>query len=835
MKPVRLLLLAAIAGWPGLPAQAALTPEQLQQLPPLAGHQVNFTKEIKPIFEASCVKCHGRGRDKGGFLIDSRETLLKGGHTGPAIVPGKSAESYLIELVMGFDPDNVMPQKGTKLTREQIGLLRGWIDQGAQWDAGVSFAKAEPINLRPRRPEVPPGRDKNANPIDRFVDAYFAAHKIKPPKVVDDRVFARRVYLDTIGLLPPPEELETFVADPASRDKDKRGQLVRRLLADNENYAIHWMTFWNDMLRNDYRGTGYIDGGRKQITHWLYAALEKNLPYDRFVAELIDPKPESEGFTKGIVWRGVVNASQTPQMQAAQNISQVFMGVNLKCASCHDSFINDWTLADAYGLAGIYSDGPLEMVLCDKPTGKTAALRFIYPQLGEMNPQADKPARLKQLAQLITQRQDGRLTRTFVNRLWREFFGRGLVEPVDEMENPAWNVDLLDWLAEDFADHGYDAKHTIELMLTSRAYQLPSVAATEQTDKAFVFRGPIVRRMSAEQFRDAVTAVTGIGYATPAADLPLEGGRTGAKAAQATAVSPKWIWNNPDAASKAKAETIYLRKEFTLPELPTEAAVVLTCDNAFQLQVNGQRAGEGDVHTRSYVFDVRSKLKRGQNFIAVKAVNRLPGDVDPKAGEAVPGTENPAGFIFVARLRAGTNVMDFGSDGSWLWSTGSADWNKPQIVADKWSNVAVLGGVTIEPWKLRSNFAQQALAKTGYGQVRAALVAADSLQTALGRPNREQVVTVRASTATTLQALELTNGAELARILGGGAEKVLAEKNGAKSSDLAKELYRKALGRNPTSAELNTAREILGQPVQKAGMEDLMWALAMLPEFQLIY
>ena len=117
-------------------ARAELSPEQLLQLPPPASHAVNFSKEIKPIFEASCIKCHGRGRDKGGFRIDSRDTLIKGGNDGPAIVPGKSAESHLIELVMGFDPDSVMPQKGTKLTRDEIGNLRAWIDQGAQWDAG---------------------------------------------------------------------------------------------------------------------------------------------------------------------------------------------------------------------------------------------------------------------------------------------------------------------------------------------------------------------------------------------------------------------------------------------------------------------------------------------------------------------------------------------------------------------------------------------------------------------------------------------------------------------------------------------------------------------------
>jgi len=626
---------------------AALKPEQIKALPPPATHTIDFSKEIKPIFEASCIKCHGRGRDKGDFKIDSRETLLQGGGSGPAIAVGKSAESYLIELVMGFDPDNVMPQKGTKLTREQIGLLRAWIDQGAKWDAGVTFAKLEPVNLKSRKPEITGKAGAAGNPVDRLMDTYFAEHKFKPAKPVSDRVFARRVYLDVIGLLPPEAELKAFVADKA---KDKRAQLVRRLLADNENYALHWMSFWNDMLRNDYKGTGYIDGGRKQITQWLYTSLEKNKPYNQFVAELIDPLPESEGFTKGIVWRGVVNASQTPQMQAAQSISQVFMGVNLKCASCHDSFINDWTLADAYGLAGIYSDGPLEMVHCDKPTGKQASLRFIYPQLGEINATAPKPERLKQLAKLVSQREDGRLTRTFVNRLWQKFFGQGLVEPVDDMEKPAWNTDLLDWLAEDLADHGYDAKHTIELMLTSRAYQLPSVGSTEQTDVNFVFRGPYVRRMSAEQFRDSVSILTDSWYA--------------------------------------------------------------------------------------------------------KSTARI--------------------------IRA---------DGS----------------------------------------------TNGFSHVRSVLVPADTLQIALGRPNREQVVTVRASTATTLQALELTNGADLARAIQHGAEKLLAEQKSSSARNLADAIYLKALGRSPTGKEMSAAEDLLGETTQKAGVEDLMWTLAMLPEFQLIY
>jgi len=455
-------MMLRLANWIFLlsPALAlAMTPEQVAQLPPPANHRIDFSKEIQPIFEASCIKCHGRGKDKGGLRIDTRETLLKGGDSGAVVIPGKSTDSLLIALVQGFDPDSVMPKKGSRLTSDQIGVLRAWIDQGAEWDSHVTFARLPPANLKPRLPEVPPG-PKNDNPIDQFLQPYFAVHNFKSRPPVNDRVFARRVYLDVIGLLPAPKVLESFVSN--KRD-NKRELFVRDLLANNRDYAINWLSFWNDLLRNDYKGTGYIDGGRKQITTWLYSALQTNMPFNQFVAQLINPVTNSEGFTKGIVWRGVVNASQTPQMQAAQNISQVFMGVNLKCASCHDSFVNDFTLADSYGLASVYADGPLEMVRCDKPTGQKAALKFIYPELGDISPDADKLTRLKQLAEIITKRDDGRLTRTLVNRIWQRLMGRGLVEPVDEMEKTAWNQDLLDWLAAGLAEHKYELKHTLEL------------------------------------------------------------------------------------------------------------------------------------------------------------------------------------------------------------------------------------------------------------------------------------------------------------------------------------------------------------------------------------
>jgi len=137
-------------------------------------------------------------------------------------------------------------------------------------------------------------------------------------------------------------------------------------------------------LRNDYKGTGYIDGGRKQITGWLYRSLVENKPYDVFVRELVAPQTESAGFARGIVWRGQVNASQKPELQFAQNVGQVFLGINLKCASCHDSFVDNWKLTDSYGLAAITSESPLPMFRCDVPTGKTAAPYLLFPDLGKL-------------------------------------------------------------------------------------------------------------------------------------------------------------------------------------------------------------------------------------------------------------------------------------------------------------------------------------------------------------------------------------------------------------------------------------------------------------------
>ena len=815
-------LLAALTA-----AQAKLSPAQIAGLPAPATRRVDFARDVKPIFDAACVKCHGKGKDKGGFSLETSASFRKGGDSGVPVMAGKSAGSLLIELVAGFDPETVMPKKGSKLKPEQIGVLRAWIDQGANWPEEITFKKTPVNNLHPRRVELPMVKGV-ANPVDRLLAAYFSTRHVPAKDSVEDRVFARRVYLDVIGLLPTPEELKEFLADAHA---DKRERLVTKLLSDRRRYAEHWLTFWNDLLRNDYKGAGYIDNGRKQISSWLFSTLLTNMPYDTFVAQLVNPTAESEGFINGISWRGAINASQKPVMQAAQSLGQVFMGVNLKCASCHDSFINDYTLADSYGIAAIFATNDLEIAECDKPTGKFAKVKFLYSELGDIDGTLPKKERARRLAEILTSKQDGRLTRTIVNRLWARFMGRGLVEPVDEMDVPAWNADVLDWLAEDLADHGYDLQRTMKWILTSRAYQMPAVNLGEQTGRDFVFTGPAIRRMSAEQFRDALGELTGVWHEKPAAKFasPPDG------AAPALPKNAQWIWSEPDADQKALAETIYLRKTFTLRAVPDEATAAIACDNSFTLYVNGKKVVNGKDFSQPNFADLKPHLKAGENVIAVAAVNHTP-DNNPPSANAVPkeSDANPAGFIFVARLR-GSQTMDLASDASWLASKEKKDgWEKPQFDTANWKPAATLGGANMKPWALASALAQAMSLAEIHGGVRTSLVAADPLAVALGRPNREQITTTRQSTATTLQGLELTNGETLNKIVKRGAEKLLAGRK-RPTGELVSDIFVKSLGRPPAKNELKLATELVGSPAQPEGVEDLLWSVAMLPEFQLIY
>jgi hypothetical protein len=367
------------------------------------------------------------------------------------------------------------------------------------WQGFRDRQRAEVAELG--KPPAPPGGE--GSPLDRFLAAHWAKEKLAAPGVVDERTFARRVYFDVVGLPPTVEQLEQFLHDS---NPDKRQNLVDALLTDKQGYAEHWMTFWNDLLRNDEQTN--IDGLRKPVTPWLYKSLLDNKPLDLFVAELLNPGHDGpDGYLKGVNWRGRVNASQTPPVQAAQNVSQVFLAAPLKCASCHDSFINEWKLQQAYGMASFFSPTDLSMHRCDKDTGKVVGPKFLFDGLGELPAMADLESRHRTVAQMVTRPKNPRFARTMVNRLWKRLLGRGLFEPVDNFDGNAPNADLLDWLAHDFMSHDYDAKQTLRLILLSSVYQAP-VDRTRAKDGAPLV-GPVERRLTGEQCLDAVAEVTG--------------------------------------------------------------------------------------------------------------------------------------------------------------------------------------------------------------------------------------------------------------------------------------------------------------------------------------
>ena len=356
--------------------------------------------------------------------------------------------------------------------------------------------------------------------MDRFINDYLRRQGLPVAQPgVGDAVFARRVYFDLWGLPPSPAQLQRFVED---RDPRKREYLIDALLRERRLYAGNWISWWNDLLRND-TGVNY-QGDRKSITPWLFSALQWNQSYTRMVSQLVNPvqKQDPDGFLIGVNWRGTVNASQTPYMQAAQNTAQIFLGINLKCASCHDSFVNKYKLRESYGMAALFApESKLELVRCDVKQGKFVTPQLLYPELGSVAEDAPLADREAAAAAFFTDDRNGRVPRTIVNRYWQKLFGRGLVEPVDDMDSEPWDADLLDWLASDFTAHGSDLQYLLRLIMTSHAYQMPAQVSQERPDRTYVFRGPLVRRLTAEQFADSVSVTTGQWRTIPQASDPL--------------------------------------------------------------------------------------------------------------------------------------------------------------------------------------------------------------------------------------------------------------------------------------------------------------------------
>jgi hypothetical protein len=735
----------------------------------LSAHaKTDFLQDVQPVLTAKCMACHSGDTPQAGFKAHTREDLLRGGKSGPSIIPGKGAESLLIAKIEGKKGLR-MPPSGPPLAPEVIERIRAWIDEGAKFD-GTASTPERIVRFAPRTPSLPPGNA--AHPVDRFIDAYFAKSNQEQPKLVSDAQFARRAWLDISGLPPTPEELAAF---ENGKQPSKRAELIDRLLAGRKSYAENWISFWNDLLRND-EGVIY-HGERKTITKWLLAALENNTPYDAMVRSLLDPPANagSEGFLVGVSWRGVVSASQTPPMQAAQNAAQVFLGINMKCAACHDSFINRWKLRDTYGLAGMFSETPLRLVRCDIPLGTMSEPKFPFQEL-KVDFGESLESRRKAAAEWFAHPQNGRFARTIVNRYWKKLLGRGIVEPADDMDAEPWNEDLLDWLASDFAAKGFNLQGLMRTIMTSRAYQMEA-AAEKETGKNYTFHGPRLRRLSAEQFEDTISAVTG-----------------------------DWRVNSP----RTETHATYTR-EWRLKSDPLSRVM----GRPIRDQVYTERSAEATTLQALELTNgplLSQRLERGSKALL--------GQLEPA----------PANRFDSKLLRGGSVPVDIDITGAkelWLLVEDVDSYDPAKVIAG-WTNAELSGPAGT--MKLEDAATAKLsvpmtwnIAGKGFTRFHAnASIDERSKKSDIGPAVRFFVFT------------EKPNPDQLIRVEGKPVYQP-PQKHWT-SAELTERLYRHLLARTPTPAERSTAAQLLGGAAPTAsGVEDLLWALLMSPEFQYIH
>ncbi|MEO8129403.1 MAG: DUF1549 domain-containing protein [Bryobacteraceae bacterium] len=755
-----------------------------------AAPKVDFARDVQPMLHAHCAGCHSGEKPQAGLSVLTRAGLLTGGAGGPAIQPGAGSGSLLIRRVSGTSAR--MPLGQEPLTALQVSLLSRWIDEGAEWDSKSPLA---PDNLNTRiklvRPEVP--SSTQPNPIDAFLERDFRRNRIPVPGAAADAVFARRVYFDVTGLPPSPRELDSFVK---RSEPGKRQLLIDDLLNKRQAYAEHWMTYWNDMLRNE-EGVALPGEKREWITRWLFESLKENKPYNRMVQELLAPEGADapRGFLAGVNWGGDVSASQSPAMQAAQNSAQVFLGANLRCASCHDSFVSRWKLNQTFGLAAFFTTDRLEIARCDVKTGASATPSFLFPELKDAEPPEELAQRRRQVAQMFTSPQNGRFAATLVNRYWKLLFGRGLVEPVDDIEAPSWNADLLSWLSADFVASNYDIQALLRRMMSSRAYQMESVGSNTaaKTGDTFQFRGPLRRRISAEQFSDAVSALTG--EWKPLDDL------TGKPATY----ERKWRFrSDPLTRALGRPERIQVVTERS-PEATTMQALEL---------VNGE--------------ELRTQLRRG--------AARLHGSF-----HEAPANVADSGQVRAATVKVQADIR--GADRVWLVATDLGSYDRDKVVAG-WMDAefeGLNGLVRVSDLPLAEGFAKGRLQVKDEAAQDALLIRAPS----------SVVYDIRGKGFTTFRAVvgvdetcmrpdisgkirffvfttEPGNG-EFVRLTGTApVPRPLADSG----QSLVRSLFQHAFARQPNPSELGVANDLIAHGPD--GIEDLLWILVMSPEFQFI-
>ena len=356
------------------------------------------------------------------------------------------------------------------------------------------------------------------NEIDKLVHARHRKLGLLPSATCGDEEFLRRVSLDLIGMLPPADLTRTFLADQRS---DKRERLVNQLL-QHLNYADHWAVKWGDLIRPNPSRVGvkpvYL------LDDWLRTAFRQNLPYDQMVRELLTAEGSSHEHGPVAVFRD----KRDPADMGAF-VSQIFLGVRLDCAKCHHHPSEKWGQEDYYSLAAFFAQMKRKGQAISAPisgevehwwaggSGQvthpvTDAVMTPKPPDGPEMPYVEGQDPRQRLLDWMSASDNPFFAKAIVNRVWADFLGRGIVEPVDDFRasNPPTNPELLDWLAQDFAAHGYDLKHLMKTIVLSHTYQLSAEPNAHNLADTKNFSRFQKRRLTAEVLADAVGDLTGV-------------------------------------------------------------------------------------------------------------------------------------------------------------------------------------------------------------------------------------------------------------------------------------------------------------------------------------
>ena len=345
-----------------------------------------FEQRIRPVLVEHCQSCHGPEKQKGGLRLDSRASLLKGGETGPAVIPGNPDASLLLKAISHADPELAMPPRKARLADPILADFAQWIRDGAIWPAGAAEPAAtakESFDLNSRKARLPwiwqtPQRQSvpsvaglaPATDIDHFIRARLDAARLRPAAPVDPATWLRRVHFAVTGLPPSREALQTFLSDPTP---ERRRQVVDQLLA-SPAYGERWARHWLDLMRYaETRGHefDFAIANAWQYRDYLIRAFNADLPYDRFVAEHVagDLLPARLNATTGANesvlatgWAFLGEEAHSPvdirqdECERLDNkvdvLSKSFLALTVSCARCHDHKFDAITQRDYYALSG---------------------------------------------------------------------------------------------------------------------------------------------------------------------------------------------------------------------------------------------------------------------------------------------------------------------------------------------------------------------------------------------------------------------------------------------------------------------------------------------------